>query len=577
MSEITAISPADLRAIERYLERIALATRDVHANVEEVNGRVAHVQSQQATLAHDLAELAGEFASFVQADAKQKSLQLAETRIVKVRQELENTFGYYAEVRRRATGILQALDAGLVTHDTVQHTTEDVMMSAPGYWLAPALVGLAAWIRGDKDTADRAVRECLRRDDYKASLYFLLVLHRYDRRRAAAAWLHRFFSHQNPAGLDREFVVLLDVVANGFFGPEARAVSDQYIGEWLRELSQYPGFLEEQEGRWVTALAGLRPAIGGEAYATLARCSPTWETLRESLSYAHLHGCVADHFQEIFAGEIVPLPRLATELDLLLKSLVTNFDDEELPLRMKERELQHIIDADGDRQLAERRFAAERQAFAERVSFTALLTNAAMHPEISKASLATRRYGVALSREWIVGAYERLTRKGREIVPLDIVIRIEGWQGVTRDGLNERELLTSLQDHLRRSEQEAAAQITLPVYAMLAPFLGGALLVYGVIQWFSMLAFLVGAGALIYWYVERGNVAKRLAELAERFRRAREDHARSLSQALAEVARYRGEINRLDAEFAATHNYLASISPDQSAFARVSDASPALV
>ncbi|HEX6864674.1 MAG TPA: hypothetical protein VF414_17720, partial [Thermoanaerobaculia bacterium] len=103
MSEITTISPADLRAIERYLERIALATRDVHANVEEVNGRVAHVQSQQVTLAHDLAELAGEFASFVQADAKQKSLQLAETRIVKVRQELENTFGYYAEVRRRAT------------------------------------------------------------------------------------------------------------------------------------------------------------------------------------------------------------------------------------------------------------------------------------------------------------------------------------------------------------------------------------------------------------------------------------------------------------------------------------------
>src|SRR4051794_14923495 len=181
MSEITTISPADLRAIERYLERITEVSLEVHNHVRDVNGRVATVQSQQEVLSRDLAGLAQDFAAFVEADAQQKELQLAETRIVKVRQELETSFGYYAEVRRRATGILQALDAGLVTHDTIQHTTEDMMMSAPGYWLAPALVGLAAWIRADRETAERAVAESLRRDDYKASLYFSLVLHRYGR------------------------------------------------------------------------------------------------------------------------------------------------------------------------------------------------------------------------------------------------------------------------------------------------------------------------------------------------------------------------------------------------------------
>ncbi|MGC8654569.1 MAG: hypothetical protein ACP5US_11330 [Candidatus Kryptoniota bacterium] len=40
------------------------------------------------------------------------NLQLAETRVGNLRQELQIKFGYYAEIRRMATGILQAVDAG---------------------------------------------------------------------------------------------------------------------------------------------------------------------------------------------------------------------------------------------------------------------------------------------------------------------------------------------------------------------------------------------------------------------------------------------------------------------------------
>jgi len=571
MSEITTIRPADLRAIERYLERITSVAGEVHEQVADVRGRVAHVQSKQEAIAHDLSGLAAEFAAFVEADAQQKQLQLAETRIVKVRQELETRFGYYAEVRRRATGILQALDTGLVTHDTIQLTTEDLMMSAPGYWLAPALVALAAWIRGDWETAQRAVAESLRRDDYKASLYFSLILHRYGRR-AAVVWLHRFFAHQDPAALDREFVVLLDVVANGFFGPEARSVSDEYIAQWVMELSHQPGFMAEQERRWVTALDALRPSVDVGAYGVVARYSPSWNAMRESLSYARLHGRVVAYFRDMFEGEIVPLPRLAAELDVLLASLVTNFDDEELPLRQQERELQLIIDTDGDRGAAQRKLAAERSAFAEKVSFTVLLTNAAMHPEISKASLATQRYGVALSRDWIVGAHETLTRTGRALVPGDIVLTLEGWQGTTRDGLNERELAASLGEHLRRAHDEATAKVKLSTVAVMAPYVGGLLLLYAVIAWVSVLALLAGTGAAIYWYVERGSVEKRKAQLAKEFRQKGEELGRVLKLALGEVAAYRAEIDRYDGEFEPTHTLLGSISPDEAVFAHAADA-----
>jgi hypothetical protein len=280
----------------------------------------------------------------------------------------------------------------------------------------------------------------------------------------------------------------------------------------------------------------------------------------------------------MFTGEIVPLPRLAAELDLLLKSLVTNFDDEELPLRMKERELQLIIDSDGNRQLAEQRLAAEANAFDEKVSFTALLTNAAMHPEISKASLATQRYGVALSRDWIIRAHEKLTSHARAMVPANISIRIEGWdripgwEGVTQDGRNERELLASHAEHVRRAEQEALAKVALSTVATLAPFIGGVLLLYGVVALVNIPALLAGAGALAYWFFERKSLVRKKEEVAAHFRRAGEEQAKVISLALAEVGRYRAELASHEAYFDDATAFLNSISPDENAFAHITDA-----
>lgn len=575
MSDITTIRPADLRTIERALEQLGTVAMSVHRHVEVVDDRLTDLQSHQEELARDLASLSDDFAAFVKADAKQKELQLAETRIVKVRQELETRFGHYADVRRRATGMLQALDAHLVSHDTVQQTTEDVMMSVPGYWLAPALVALAGWTRGDRPLAERAVAEALRRDDYKTSLYFALVLRRYDRGPAAAAWLHRFFSHQNPAGLDREFVVLLDCVANGVFGDEGRRVANQNITDWLVDLSQRAGFVDEQEARWATALSALTPVADDNGYARLAAHSPTWPALRDSLADARLHEQVTAYFTRMFTGEIVASTRLATEVDTILQSLVTNFDDEELPLRHAERELQLIIDFGGDRREALERFEAEQHAFAEKVSFTTLLTNAAMHPEISKASLATQRYAVALSRDWILRAHEMITMRSRATVPQEIVLRMEGWTGSTAEGTNEAELLASQAAHFDAEESNALEQVKLSTAAVIAPFAGGILILYGIVQMVSVMAILAGGGALLYWHLERRNLEKRRVTVAERFRQLRETAARTLRSVLVEVAGYRAEWSGEDRKADGVRTMLLSLSPEQYALVQKIDSDPA--
>lgn len=48
------------------------------------------------------------------------------------------------------------------------------MISTPGYWLAPCLVALAAWINDQPELAEKAIKEGIKRNDEKTSLFFAL-------------------------------------------------------------------------------------------------------------------------------------------------------------------------------------------------------------------------------------------------------------------------------------------------------------------------------------------------------------------------------------------------------------------
>ncbi|MCV9926513.1 hypothetical protein OIU83_02530 [Flavobacterium sp. LS1R49] len=121
-----AISYADLSFINSSLKVIKSDMSIALSELGTLNFKQDHLESE-------LVKLAYSFADFVEADLKHKSLQLAETRQGNLKQDLQIRFGYYAEVRRMATGILQGVDTGVVSDDTLKFTTEEVMIKAPSY------------------------------------------------------------------------------------------------------------------------------------------------------------------------------------------------------------------------------------------------------------------------------------------------------------------------------------------------------------------------------------------------------------------------------------------------------------
>lgn len=543
---------ANLNAIERQL-------RELGSLNLQVQQRVDAVKTQQVETDQRLQALSATLHEWIQADRRAKALQLAETRVVKVRQELVTEFGHYGDVRRRATGILQALDAGIVTHETIQTTTEDVMMAAPRYWLAPVLVALAGWSRDDRRLAERALAEALARDTSKASLLMVLTLRRFTRHVASARWLEYYFARQDPAALPREVVILLDAVANGAFGPAAKDAVTTQIGTWLVDLGRTGGFADGQRDRWKAALAGLTPQVRDQGYPHLAAHSPSWPGLKASLGAVRRNAPVIEHFRAIFEGELRVPREIERQIDDMLEQLVTRFDAEELPLRRKEAELQAIIDHDGDSRAAEGSSALKQDVFEETVDFGTLLTNAAMHPQESAASVGTQRLAVAMSRDWILAAHDALVAATRQAKPSAIDVTIDGWKCELHEGEYHASHLTSLAAHMDAKTAAAVEAIKFrggPLYVAMGS--GAALLVGLITVTVPVIVIALIAGACAGWAYSR--LGPKCAEAQRVGNKNKERRLEELKACLTEAVDFREEWHEEDSRAEDARDLLLAVS-----------------
>lgn len=555
MSSERIIQVADLSMILGSLRGLQNDIGTVSTQVENVGQDVAQTRSE-------LSRLEQAFADFVAADLKAKELALAETRQVKIRQELENRFGQYGVVRRQATGILQASDIQLVRNETLRSATEELMLSTPRYWLAPALVALAAWLGDKQDLAQRALAEALKRDDEKTSLFFALVSRRADRHEANRVWLDRYLGLQNPKLLDRQTVVMIDAMANGVFSADAIQMCTKRITAWIEELSQQAGFADAQRKQWSDALRSKSPnEDNAKRYGHLSRFSPTWPDLNSSLNAAGMHANVLQHFEGVFAGEIKAAPTVLHAVDDLLTTLATRFDDEELPLRRQDELCRLIIEESGDKQAAEKRYRLQSNAQEEQVDFTQLLTNAAMHPDTSHATRATQRFAIAHSRDWILTAHADVTAEARNAVPVRVKIQIEDWSGQSSDGSDENTHVSSLSSHIDQREEVALAGVKLGLLHWGSAALGVILLLTGLRG--SMVTALMGIAALGFAYLGYRQTQQLRAKIRADFAKVKSQSVQALKACLAELVEYRRELARRDAVAANVEGMLASISPEQ--------------
>ena len=554
------ISRADLSLIERSLSNLA-------GSIDYVNNRVDQVDDNVKIVYNEVEKLANEFREYAEIQSLANRKAEAKMNLSAIRDKLKDNFGHYDVVRRTATGILQANDLAIVKSSMLSHVTEKQMIETPNYWLTPCLVALAAWINDDKALAERALAEGIRRNDEKTSLFFGLICRRIGRENSSLKWFARYLEAQDEEKLDRKAVIVLDAFASGLLGNDTENFVYQQIQEWMSNLEAKPGFTERQLDNWKNAINSKRVPLKSGLYPYLEKYSNTWGNLQDVLEGANLNNDLYEYFKKVFEQK-EETKKLKVELDKILDSLVTEFDEEELPLKREEQFEELVVRYNGSESKAHAQMALEKSVYDDYRDFMQLLTDASMNPEESKSSVATQKFATALSRNNIVTAFNDIVAQNRMNVPYDIEINVDTFNDKTQDGEDEEEVLNRFENLVEQEKQTDLSKLKLNMFEQFCLYGGAAVILYGIIKSFmdksfAFITIILGIGLIIYHFTAKQKVQKLIQKTIENYAQKLESGKQIIRATIAEIVDFRIEFTEKDAESKKVLDFFEQIKPEE--------------
>lgn len=563
MEDERIISQADLSQISNSLGALHDDLRYIDNNVNSVKNNVGNIYSK-------IDAFIGEFREYALKQEKEQQKQKAEIRLVKIRQELEQKYGHYKDVRNKAKGIIQADDIGIVRKETISNLSEEVMIATPGYWLAPCLVALSAWINDQPELAEKALREGIKRNDEKTSLFFALICRRANRKKACLKWIRRYLEVQDEEHLNRETIIVLDAYSSGVLGVDSEGIISKQMDKWLAHLEEKAGFTERQIKQWSDAINLKRRPVDTSSYTYLKNYSPTWGQMQEALDDAALHSEMLAYFDSIF-GKDVKSTAIKEQLDEILNNLVNDYDEEEAPLRKQERVEQLTLDCDGDLERVRKKMQIEQTAFEQSKNFTQLLTDAAMKPESSHVAVSTQKFALALSKEWILSAYNDIVAKNRMNVPNEIELNLFHFSAATVDGQNEDEVLDRFNSELDFERAKALSRNNLSSYDRASLYGGIAIFFIGIFMLaggknaitLGLIAAIAGIILMVNFFAKERKVEEKKKCVEGQYIDRSTKGCQIIRAVLAEVVDYRNELEKWDAESQKVVDYLERLTPSE--------------
>ncbi len=505
----------NLSAIERRLDRVAASTDRIERELTHTNNCLDRVTQEMDELGRELSVLKESFERFMDESKKAATLQKAATELIRVRQELEQNFGGYKIVRETMLGVLQATDLALVKKTTISQVTEELMLSTPDYWLAPCLVAVAAWIGNDRDLANRAITEAVKRDEEKTALTMALICRRNNRTDTCFEWLSIYFAHQSAEHFTESNFTYLNAYLNGVFGSDEKHMCEDYVAKWLREIqSNGEDFEQRQTELWRNYCRNFTVDLEGQ-FPQMSSNVREYAEIAAYVSRINSVGRISNKFSSI-KNVTVEEEKLKRDIDQTLVSLISRCDEKEEPLRKEERYLQAIRYFDGDIDAAKRSvLEADRKRTEETIDLVSQMTNIIMNKEDAHPS--ERKTSVNFLSSYIRSGFQEYMAEKKPAFPKQITLNVDSWSGISTDGANTAELHCSYEMHMQQERQEKINTVksNKPKKRIItAAIIAGISVIFLFILWPIGLMGLIGSGIC---FLTSGSVkkvnAKRIAEI----------------------------------------------------------------
>lgn len=487
-----------LNSVDRSLNVLGNQVSSMEHVVDAIGTEVGSISSDMTTTRAELTELRARFEEYVVRAERVAAVQRSETVLGNVKADLDREYGHYETVRKSSIGTLQAFDVGNVSTKAVQAVSEQLMIQTPRYWLAPALVAVAAWSRDDRDLVEKSVNEAFRRDGAKTSLFFALVLRRQGRTESSTRWLKHYLRTLDPRSLTREFAVILEATSQEAFGALGRRLVAEQLVEWNRQLRQDPGVTDKQVAVWTKEIAIHRGILDEAQYPHLSRVSPQWGQLKDILEHASAHRNVIDKYRSVRDTPVFLTANVSDRLDEILETLITEYDAEELPFAREVIYHESVIKNDGDVARAKEEADALSEALDEALDLVTLQTQIALRPDLLGTSVSTQQVAVGIGRTDFATAVERFDvgYRARYLEHVDIVLDGQHSEYAINMGFSGWQSNTAVPQHEAEASLANAWEQTMRSYLERVKLKNSTWYIAGAIALVGMLLLIVAPGGL---------------------------------------------------------------------------------
>jgi len=442
-----------LSSVESAVNSLQLQATSINHAVIDMSAQVSSIQAQVSGLSTELASLRKDFNEMVEDQRKSMNLQRAISELVRVKQEIDEKYGNYKVIRQTMLGVLQATDLALVKKTTISKVSEELMLSTPDYWLAPCLVAVAAWISNDRDLAERAITESLKRDEEKTALAMALICRRNGRVQTGYEWLSLYFAKQSATNFAEDSFTYIDAYVNGVFGPDERHTCQGYVTKWIDEVrGNKSNFEASQVDTWKSYCSRFSKNPDSD-YPDLA------ETVAEYGKISTVVGRIKglDEIKKDFKGiqeAFVDQDAMKKAVDAELIRLIGNYDASEMEIRKEEEYLSLVkyFGGDEDKATAEMQ-AREAKRLRHKLDFIEQMSSeitSGKETTPSKKKTAVRFLSMYINK----GANQYIAEPKAEF-PSEVTLNIDKWRGKSKDGTELQELTIDYERTMNQSREDA--------------------------------------------------------------------------------------------------------------------------
>ena len=398
----------------------------IQTELSHLRSRMSTLDDKLSDLGVKVAKLQSGFSKLADELRRNREIDLARYKRDDLDRELKEKFGPHEEVRKLAANIIHVVSTGVIDDRVILDAAQRRMVDLPDYWLAPAIVAVAAWLSREEGRCAEALDLAMRLDRSKSALFMALLLRHYDRGHALQRWIDAYLAGLQPTNLPADFQVVIDAVAGGALGDGSAPrladwMSDRYLAETRSRDAQ-----AEATGEWQQRLRSM--ATADDFAPTLAKYCPDWAAVRERHHVNVVIEAAERHFRGRFkAGADVPAALTERMRELVTKLARTPDPEEERMLR--DRRLEDAVFRTGDREGAQRQLTAEDAGRTGSLNILSLVAASAF-PKSSEgkmpAPVVTELLTIVLSRELIASAVGSL--HDGTMCPADIKVRFGRYQ-----------------------------------------------------------------------------------------------------------------------------------------------------